>query len=65
MLNDLLSRWPLIQQIKTGVDGTGSEAMSERTRNLLPKHDGAGVTPSICPYWGLVAGSLFITRMGG
>ena len=28
MFDDLLSRWPLIQQIKTGADGTGPEAMS-------------------------------------
>lgn len=58
MLKDLLSRWPLIQQIKTGADGTGVEAMSERTRNLRPKTQGAEVTPSICPYCGVGCGQL-------
>jgi len=53
VLKDLLSRWPLIQQIKTGANGTGIEAMSERTRNLRPKNHGAEVTPSICPYCGV------------
>jgi formate dehydrogenase major subunit len=55
---DLLSRWPLIQQIKTGANGTGVEAMSERTRNLRPKNHGADVTPSICPYCGVGCGQL-------
>ncbi len=64
MLNDLLSRWPLIQQIKTGADGTGSEAMSERTRNLRPKHDAAQVTPSICPYCGVGCGQLVYHKNG-
>jgi len=58
VLNDLLSRWPLIQQIHTGADGTGPESMSERTRNLQPKHHGAEVTRSICPYCGVGCGQL-------
>ena len=37
MLRSLLSRWPLIEQIRTGADGTGPEAMSQRTRELLPR----------------------------
>jgi formate dehydrogenase major subunit len=64
VLNDLLSRWPLIQQIKTGADGTGAEAMSERTRNLRPKHDDAQVTPSICPYCGVGCGQLVYHKNG-
>jgi formate dehydrogenase major subunit len=58
VLKDLLSQWPLIQQIKTGADGTGSEAMSERTKNLRTKHDGADVATSICPYCGVGCGQL-------
>jgi len=58
VLKDLLSHWPLIQQIKTGANGTGVEAMSERTRNLRPKTHGAEVTPSICPYCGVGCGQL-------
>ena len=58
MLGDLLSRWPLIRQIRTGADGTGAEAMSERTRRLLPKHHDAQVSRSICPYCGVGCGQL-------
>jgi formate dehydrogenase major subunit len=64
VLKELLSRWPLIQQIKTGADGTGVEAMSERTRNLKPKIDGAKVTPSICPYCGVGCGQLVYHKNG-
>lgn len=64
MLKDLLSRWPLIQQIKTGADGNGVEAMTERTRNLRPKFDGAEVTPSICPYCGVGCGQLVYHKHG-
>jgi formate dehydrogenase major subunit len=64
VLNDLLSRWPLIQQLKTGSDGTGAEAMSEQTRNLRPKHEGAEATPSICPYCGVGCGQLVYHKNG-
>lgn len=58
MLKDLLSRWPLIQQIRTGADGTGPESMSRRTLNLKPKNYEARVTRSICPYCGVGCGQL-------
>lgn len=58
MLKTLLSRWPLIQQLRTGANGNGIESMSEQTRNLRPKTDGAEVTPSICPYCGVGCGQL-------
>jgi len=64
VLKDLLSRWPLIQQIQTGADGTGPEAMSERTRNLRPKTDGAEVARSICPYCGVGCGQLVFHKDG-
>ena len=64
MLTELLSRWPLIQQIKTGADGTGVESMSERTRNLRPKTDGAQVAKSICPYCGVGCGQLAFHKNG-
>jgi len=64
VLNDLLSRWPLIQQIRTGADGTGAEAMSERTRNLRPKNQDAEVTRSICPYCGVGCGQLIYHKDG-
>ena len=50
--------WPLIQQIKGGSRGTGSEVMTERTRNLQMKTAGAESTPSICPYCGVGCGQL-------
>ncbi len=64
MLKDLFSSWPLVQQIKTGADGTGTEAMSEKTRNLRPKHDGAEATPSICPYCGVGCGQIVYHKNG-
>ncbi len=64
MLKKLLSRWPLIQQIRTGADGTGPEAMSERTRRLRPKIDGAQVARSICPYCGVGCGQLVYHKDG-
>ena len=64
MLTDLLSRWPLIQQIKTGADGTGPESYSERTRNLKPRHYDAKATPSICPYCGVGCGQIVYHKDG-
>jgi formate dehydrogenase major subunit len=64
VLKDLLSRWPLMEQIRTGADGTGSESMSTRTRNLVPKNHGAEVTPSICPYCGVGCGQLVYHKDG-
>ena len=64
MLKELISRWPLIRQIQTGTDGTGPEAMSERTRNLRPKTDGAEVARSICPYCGVGCGQLVYHKAG-
>ncbi len=64
MLRDLLSRWPLIQQIRTGANGNGVESMSERTRTLRPKTDGAEVARSICPYCGVGCGQLVYHKSG-
>jgi formate dehydrogenase major subunit len=64
MLKDLLSSWPLLQQIKTGADGTGAEAMSDRTRNLKPKFEGAKVARSVCPYCGVGCGQLAFHKDG-
>ena len=64
MLTELLSRWPLIRQIKTGANGNGVESMSERTRNLLPKTHGAEVARSICPYCGVGCGQLVYHKEG-
>jgi formate dehydrogenase major subunit len=63
-LKDLLDRWPLIRQIQTMADGTGPEAMSQRTRNLRPKIHGAEVARSICPYCGVGCGQLVYHKNG-
>jgi formate dehydrogenase major subunit len=64
MLKDLLGRWPVVKQIRTGADGTGPEAWSEHTRNLVPKAQGAEVTRSICPYCGVGCGQLIFHKDG-
>ncbi len=63
-LKDLVSRWPLIQQIRTGADGTGAESFSNRTQNLRPKTHGAEVARSICPYCGVGCGQLAYHKDG-
>ncbi len=64
MFRDLLDRWPLIRQIRTGTDGTGREAMSDRTIALGPRHEGAKVARSICPYCGVGCGQVVHHRDG-
>jgi formate dehydrogenase major subunit len=64
VLLDLLSRWPLIRQMQTGADGTGSESMSPRTLNLRPKNHGADVARSVCPYCGVGCGQLVYHKNG-
>jgi formate dehydrogenase major subunit len=64
MLAELLLRWPLIRQLKHGSDGTGADAMSDRTRALEPKNAGAQVARSICPYCGVGCGQLVYHRHG-
>jgi formate dehydrogenase major subunit len=64
MLAELLLKWPLIRQLKTGSDGTGEEAMSDRTRALQPRNIGASVARSICPYCAVGCGQLVYHRDG-
>jgi formate dehydrogenase major subunit len=59
---ELLERWPVVKQFKTGGDGTGPEAMSERTRNLTPRTAGAEVARSVCPYCGVGCGQLIFHK---
>jgi len=58
MIKELALRWPVVRQIVNRADGTGAEAMSERTRTLLPKNQGAQVARSICPYCAVGCGQL-------
>jgi formate dehydrogenase major subunit len=62
MLRKIARRWPLIAQILGRGDGTGPEAMSERTRGLLPRHSGAQVARSVCPYCAVGCGQLVFHR---
>ncbi len=64
MLKELLSRWPLVQQIRTGADGTGSEVMTERSRNLQPKNHDAEVSRTVCPYCAVGCGQLAFHKNG-
>ncbi len=64
MFKDMLMRWPLVRQIVEGSDGTGPEAMSEATRSLRARNQGAEVTPSICPYCGVGCGQLIFHKDG-
>ena len=64
MFKDMLMRWPLVRQIVEDSDGTGPEAMSEATRSLRARNQGAEVTPSICPYCGVGCGQLIFHKDG-
>jgi formate dehydrogenase major subunit len=64
MIKDLLMRWPLIRQIVTGGDGTGREAMSDRTQTLQARNHDAQVARSICPYCGVGCGQLIFHKEG-
>ncbi|HEY4838049.1 MAG TPA: hypothetical protein VIH72_05555 [Candidatus Acidoferrales bacterium] len=58
MFKEFVLQWPVFRQIFQGGDGTGPEAMSERTRSLRPKNEGAKVARSVCPYCAVGCGQL-------
>ena len=58
------SPWPLLTQLATGSDGTGVEAMTDRTRALRPRHETADVARSICPYCAVGCGQLIFHKNG-
>ena len=64
MIKEIFTRWPLIRQILHGGDGTGPEAMSERTRTLRPRHHDAQVARSVCPYCAVGCGQLVYHKNG-
>jgi formate dehydrogenase major subunit len=64
MIRNLLSRWPVYQQIKNRSNGNGSESWSERTRTLQPKTAGAAVARSICPYCAVGCGQMIYHKEG-
>ncbi len=57
-----LLRWPLLRQLFYRTRGTGVEAMSEQTRSLRARIDGAKVARSVCPYCGVGCGQLIYHR---
>jgi formate dehydrogenase major subunit len=63
-LKGLFQKWPLVQQILNRGDGTGVEAMSEKTRNLKPRIQGTEVARSVCPYCAVGCGQLIHHRDG-
>jgi len=64
MIKELLSKWPVYQQIKHGSNGNGAESWSERTRTLQPKTAGAEVARSICPYCAVGCGQMIYHKDG-
>jgi formate dehydrogenase major subunit len=63
-MNSLLRRWPVVRQLLEGGDGTGVEAMTERTRTLGLRIADASVSRSICPYCAVGCGQLVFHRDG-
>src|SRR5881628_3637079 len=60
----LLSKWPLVRQIRERKDGTGLESMSDKTRAMHARIDDAKVARSICPYCGVGCGQLVYHKDG-
>src|SRR5438105_13650655 len=63
-LTALLSKWPLVRQIRERKDGTGIEAMSDKTREMHARTDDAQVARSVCPYCGVGCGQLIYHKNG-
>jgi formate dehydrogenase major subunit len=63
-LKTLLSRWPLLRQLRAGSDGMGEDAMSERTRALTARTENAEMARSVCPYCGVGCGQRVWHRDG-
>jgi formate dehydrogenase major subunit len=63
-LRKLIESWPVVRQLATGGDGTGMEAMTQRTRSLRPRNDGMSAARSVCPYCAVGCGQLIFHRDG-
>jgi formate dehydrogenase major subunit len=62
--SELFAKWPVIRQLQTGSDGTGAEAMTDRSIALRPKNDGAKAARSVCPYCAVGCGQLVYHKDG-
>jgi formate dehydrogenase major subunit len=60
----LLRKWAVLRQIANGGDGTGVEAMTDRTLALRPRNEGTDVARSVCPYCAVGCGQLIFHRAG-
>ncbi|CAN5682765.1 dehydrogenase [soil metagenome] len=63
-LIESLTKWPLLEQVRSGADGTGAESMSDATRALQPRNSGTEVARSICPFCAVGCGQLIFHRAG-
>jgi formate dehydrogenase major subunit len=63
-LMESFAKWPLLQQLRSGSDGTGAEAMSDATRALEPRNTGTEVARSVCPFCAVGCGQLIFHRGG-
>jgi formate dehydrogenase major subunit len=63
-IDDLFASWPLVRQILGRKDGTGLEAMSQKTREMHARIDDAQVSRSICPYCAVGCGQLIYHKDG-
>jgi len=57
-----LRSWPFVRQLLDRTDGTGDDAMTDLTRALRPRTEGASVTRSVCPYCAVGCGQLVFHR---
>jgi formate dehydrogenase major subunit len=57
-----LLQWPLLRQLASGGRGTGTDAMSAETHALRPRHQGASIARSVCPYCAVGCGQLVYHR---
>jgi len=64
MIKDLVTRWPVVKQILNRADGTGVEAMTNRTLHMRPKNEGAKIARSVCPYCAVGCGQLVFHKDG-
>jgi formate dehydrogenase major subunit len=60
MLAELLLKWPLLRQLR----GDRDAAVSDATRELRRKNEGAQVARSVCPYCAVGCGQLVYHRGG-
>ncbi len=59
-----LWRWPVLRQFRYRTRGTGVEVMSQQTRAMRARIEGAKVARSVCPYCGVGCGQLVYHRDG-